>query len=137
MRFCCLILIAALATFPAAAKPFKDHTPKAEQAPVAEQPSGDTAMQSALGAVMSGLGSGQLEQFAACLEKYVDPQTAQNVAGQSISGGTVQQGGYDKAQQFLATPQGQQVMQKCQTEIQALLPTVQNQLQKDSSPSVR
>lgn len=117
----------------------RDPQPAVTQATPMPAPDGmseDQVMQSNMQSVMSSLSQDQLSSFAACIEKYVDPQTANNVAMQSMGAGGVPgaapvAGSYQNTQQFLSTPQGQQVMQNCQAEIQALIPTVQNQAQKD------
>lgn len=111
---------------------------KKKQVPLNDESSGvteDGTMQTAIGSVVKSLSQEQIAAFAACLEKYVDPETASNVASQTVGSGAiqVQEGSYQNAQAFMATPLGQQAISNCHTHIESLLPQVQQQFQQDLS----
>ncbi len=93
-----------------------------------QNPGGDNAaMQIAIQSAMGSMSSDLMSDLAACLEKHVDPETANRIGGGAMGG----QGG--EAQQFLNSPTGKTVLANCQKQFQALLPQVQQQYQQDLS----
>jgi len=91
----------------------------------------DQMMQSTMQSMMNNLPKDGLDAFAKCIEKYVDPQTANSLAAKTTAGNGATPGSYAATQEFMASPQGQMVMQNCNAEIQALLPAAQQQQQAE------